>query len=177
MIKPYKNSKWITEFRTKYDQPDFLHVTLISGRYVEEGKVNELKSAVAEALSRVKIEEGDRKIIFNELAADSGTKSDDIFMINSAENKFVTNIQEELKIALCKYNNYLNPITKNYEDNFTPHITVARDFNVQKKEEMMKYFPADFVCEGEIESLAMPILNNATIEERMDLKNIVIFKL
>ena len=93
------------------------------------------------------------------------------------ENDFLVDLQKELKKVLKDYSTYVDDSTKEYEIDFKPHITIAINLDESTKEEAEKYFISDYECQGEMESLVLPIVKNTSIEERKDSNNLRIFKL
>lgn len=173
-IKP----EWFDEFVKEYNEySDFIHITLIQPRYFHESEVESLNNKVSEVLKRFTITEEDKKLHFNNLVIDQGSEMRYVFMVNSTENKFVNDLQRELMRALKGYDQYLKEITKEYENNFKPHITVADDLDEGKKKEAAKYFAGEYEIEGVIEALVLPTVKNTSFEERTNPNNLKLFKL
>lgn len=177
-VKLTKKPEWFDEFVKKYHEySDFIHITLIQPRYFNENEVENLNNKISEVLKKFTITEEDKKLYFDNLVIGKGSEMEYVFMVNSRENKFLNDIQKELKEALKDYNQYLKEITKEYENNFKPHITVADDLDEEKKKEAEKYFAGDYEIEGVIEGLILPTVKDASFGERTNPNNLKLFRL
>lgn len=177
-VKLTKKPEWFDEFVKKYfEYIDFMHVTLIQPRYFDESEVAILNNKISEVLEKFIITEEDKKLYFDNLVVDKGPEMDYVFMVNSQENKFVNNIQRELRAALKGYDQYLKEKTKKYENDFMPHITVTDSLDDERKKEAVKYFDGDYKIEGVIEGLVLPTVKDTSFEERTDPNNLKIFML
>ena len=169
--------EWFDEFIKKYFEPVDLHITLIQPRYVDEKQVDDLESRIIRTIKNISIREVDRKLFFGKLIVDKEPDGKYIFMLNAKENNFLINFQKELREALKTYDTYLEDFAKEYEIDFKPHITIATNLDEHTKEEAEKYFTSEYKCEGLVEALVLPIVRDTSIEERMDVNNLKVFKL
>ncbi|MEK9158149.1 MAG: 2'-5' RNA ligase family protein [Patescibacteria group bacterium] len=176
-IKLTEKPKWFDGFVEKYFEPVDLHITLIQPRYIKEEQISDLQARVEEVLRVFDIREDDKKISFDKLIIDKGSDSKYIFMLNTREGSFIGNFQKELKSALKDWDLFVDNVTKEYEINFKPHITIAVNLDGHMKEEAGKYFIEDYRFEGVLEELVLPLVKDQSLEERKNIDNQKIFKL
>lgn len=172
-----KKPDWFNEFLKKYFELVDLHVTLIQPRYIDEKEIDNLQSKITKIVENLSLREVDRNLYFGQLVIDKESDGKYIFMLNAKENNFLINFQKELRESLENYSEYVDASTKEYEINFKPHITIAVNLDVSTKEEAEKYFVSDYMCEGLIETLVLPIVKDTSIEERTNTNNLRIFQL
>ncbi|OGM98465.1 MAG: hypothetical protein A2915_00685 [Candidatus Yanofskybacteria bacterium RIFCSPLOWO2_01_FULL_41_34] len=170
-----KKPEWFDEFLNKYFEPVDLHITLIQPRYIDENRINDLQFSIIRIIENNRLI--DKKLVFDKVVVDKGSDGKYICMLIAQENDFLVDLQKELKKVLKDYSTYVDDSTKEYEIDFKPHITIAINLDESTKEEAEKYFISDYECQGEMESLVLPIVKNTSIEERKDSNNLRIFKL
>ena len=165
---------WFDDIRNKYSSTSILHITLIQPRYVKENEIQDLKDRVSSVLS--KGEFNDKKLIFTntELWWDE-KDSEYLLMSFIKENKSVLNLQGNLMEALKDFNNYCDESMKEYELNFKPHLTIANRISLDAKEEIAKLISENFVLDGSITDLVLPIVKDRSVEESEDPNNWIVF--
>jgi 2'-5' RNA ligase len=121
-------SKWLDEFRKKYDRPIPCHITLKNSTYLESG--NELE--VLELLKRISIDFKPIRLNFKKIRK-SETSSGWCLFLEVVEDKQVEYLRVFQKIIKEKFARFGNPIKiayVGYETNFNPHITIASRLNL-----------------------------------------------
>jgi 2'-5' RNA ligase len=158
--------EWFDELRKKYSSTSILHITLIQPRYVSENTIQDLKNKVAEVLNSNTFKAEDKKLFFDktELEWDEG---DDQYLVMSfiKKNKSVLKLQKNLMAALREFDEYCNEITKEYELNFRPHLTVADKIDSGSKEGVSARIPEMDSLEGNITDLVLAVVSEQTIAE------------
>ena len=154
---------WLDEFRKKYDKPYEFHITLKQPCYVEEDKIPELKEIVLNFINSSTISSKTIEIIFNEVVFDKDEEGTTIMI--KANNESLTQIQKNLCASLLDYTDYVKPKYKNYEENFVPHITIARNLSEAQEGEAIKYLQNGFLWGGEINSFVLSVVSENTPEE------------
>lgn len=172
-----KKPKWFDRFREKNDGWFELHITLIQHRYISDNQIERLKLKVESVLKQQKFIEKYNKLVFNKPIFKKNSDGKFIFMWFLEENNELTELQKKLKIALKSYGDYCEKITRKYEANFEPHITIVESIDANQKGKVEKYLSSDSVCEGVITDLTLLIVNDKSREERENPNNFTIFNL
>ena len=68
-------------------------------------------------------------------------------------------------------------IAEEYENNFNPHITIARDLDSKTLSKAIFEMKDDFACEGIIEEIVLVVVNKKSVKESLDPKNLTIYHL
>lgn len=99
--------KWFEGFRLKYDEDFDLHVTLIQPRYVNESKIDELKSKITVFLDRNMFTPQDKTINFNDLAYSQEQDGSYTFMLLAEKAPKLFELQASLMGLLKNLRNTL----------------------------------------------------------------------
>lgn len=166
---------WFDEFRSLYSPRSILHITLVQPRYIQENDIESVKEKVAQVLSEFVFTEDDKKIIFDATDIEKDADGDSSFLWFIQENKLIVNLQKRLVEELKNFSKYCNEVTKQYESNFKPHMTVTDA--IQNRAEVVELLSRDQKCAGVLTELALPIVKDKSIEETENPKNILLFKL
>ncbi len=168
---------WFDDFRNKYDEAYDLHITLIQPRYVDEAKMDELKSKVARFLDENKFILEDKKIEFNDLVCDQEQDSSYTFMLLAKNANKIYELQNGLKELLREFSKYVHKVTVEYEENFRPHITIGRNIKTDSLQETKLYFESGFSVKGILTDLVLPIVKDTSTEEIKNPNNLTIIDL
>lgn len=168
---------WFDEFRIKYDEPYDLHVTLIQPRYIEESEQGLLKFKLNKFLRENKLSDEEKYLIFDNFVCEKELDGKYTCMLMAQDNSGLINFQKQLREDLKIFNEYVDRITKEYEINFRPHITIGRNINKKNLEEAKSYFKSGYTTGALINELVLPIVKSNNIEEAQDPNNLTIYKL
>jgi 2'-5' RNA ligase len=69
------------------------------------------------------------------------------------------------------YPSYVTPESQEWEQNFKPHITIARDLSPKRYAAAKNDIGKDFHCTGIIRSVVLVVVENAVPEESNNPKN------
>lgn len=168
-----KKPEWLDGFREKYDKPYKYHVTLKQPCNIEDNEVEEAKVKFQELL-RAK---NPPPIIlkFEELISDK-SPSGNCIMINSHDSD-LNNFHAEIFEALSEYRDYLKPMYEQFEENFQPHITIARELDENVLDQALQEIPDDYFCEGVIREIVFVVIPEKTVELSNDPSNQTIYQL
>ncbi len=169
--------KWFDKFRKKNEGWFELHITLIQPRYITDEQIKDLKSRVKNTLAELELEEKDKKLIFNKPVFEELPDGKYLFMWLIEKNLWLMQLQKKLRAVLENYDNYCDEITKEYEEDFRPHITVVESIDANQKKEVERSFSSDFMFEGTVKDLVLPVVKNTSKEERENANNLTIFDL
>lgn len=166
--------KWFDDVRAKYSSNSILHITLIQPRHIDENRIDSIKEIVKDTLEQVSTTDQDKRIVFSktELEEDEG---DYILMSFFEENKFIRDLQKDLREKLEEFNDYCDDKTREYELNFRPHLTIGSHIDFQSKENISKLISEDNRLKGNIRDLVLAVVKEQTVDEAENPGNWVIF--
>ncbi len=167
VVKTDGKSERLKTFRKNYDELYELHVTLKQPVRINENEVNEVK----QIFSRLDKPNSRIDVIFNKIRGDGK-----VLMLDAEENRTLMDLQKRISGLLKPYNSYVDGDTEQYEIDFKPHITVARNIDEQVissvKEQLIKILPV----EAFIDSLTLAIVDHISPEESLNPNNLTEIK-
>ena len=170
-IKP----AWFDRVRGAHASRSILHITLIQPRYVDESQIGELKNRVDRVLSVLKYNAEDKKIFFDRTEIEKKEDGQYLFMWFIKRSKFIVDLLKKLVEELKIFNNYCNEVTKEYESNFRPHMTVAD--MITNETEIHELLLKDSACEGFSVDFVLPIVKDKSVEESENQNNFTVFNI
>ena len=163
VVKTDSKSSVLEMFRKKYDEPYELHVTFKQPVQIDEEKVDELK----QIFSRLDTPKSRVNIIFNKIRGD-----EKVLMLDAEENYILMDLQKGILELLSQYNSYVDADTEQYEVDFKPHITVARDIDERSiplvKQQLEKILPV----RAFIDSITLAVVDHISPEESLNPNNL-----
>jgi 2'-5' RNA ligase len=159
-----KKPDWLDKFRQKYDKSYDFHITLKQPCFIEEEKVPGLRQQVSSFFNSTHTQNHKIEIIFDDVLTDKGDDGVTV-MVRAQNNPALVSLQKDLRSFLKDYDNYVKPKYKSYEENFEPHITIARNLSEDQFGEALMFLNGNIQCEGEISRIILSILNEITPEE------------
>ncbi len=163
--------EWFDEFRSKYDEPLELHVTLIQPRYIAEEKVDDISASLATFLDKEKMSSINKMISFDQLVYEQEHDGTYTLMLIAQMADELHNFQKKLRDTLREFTEYVDKATIEYEKNFRPHITIARNIHSTYLPEVLAHFQSDFLVKGVLTKLVLPIVKDTSVEERKNPSN------
>lgn len=160
--------KWLEEFRKEYDKPYPYHVTLKNETELKEGDIQALKKKVAEILKGYNSKDLD--LVFDRVNVNETSKGHCI-MVAACDGGQVKKLQAEIVSKLNVFGDISSEDHKRFEENFDPHITIARHLTDRQLLQAEKDLPNKVRFEIEPEKLVLSIVNEPVIEERLKEKN------
>ena len=156
-VELIKKPEWLDDFRAKYDEPFEPHITLKQPAFIEESEAEEiderLKVVLADYTSPLTIR-------FDKLHPDPGSSDNACIMIDSDKNGGIADLQKKIAKALASYSNYYKPYYREYEINFQPHITIARDLDKPRYQEALQTLDRDYSCVGQVNEIKLIVVQN-----------------
>jgi 2'-5' RNA ligase len=175
-VKLLKKPDWLEDFRMKYDEPYDFHITLKQACFINEKQIPLIKEKLKKVFSNFSVPNYRINLIFDKKVVDDKIKDDACIMLFT-ENKEIRNLQKVIKSSLSDYKNYYEPKLEEYENNFNPHISIARDLNSKTLSKAISEIKDDFICEGMIEEIVLVIVNKKSVKESLDPKNLTIYRI
>ena len=136
-----KKPEWLDGFRNKYNYPYTYHVTLKQPTYIQEEEIVNIKNILASLFSELKFPEHKIDIVFDKVIIDTP------IMIVATDKEKVAILQGMIVKALESYNNLVKPESKEWEDDFKPHITIIDDLYAEKLEQAKLDIKEEVRCE------------------------------
>lgn len=160
--------KWLEEFRKEYDQPYPYHVTLKNETELKKEDVQVLKKKVAKILKGYNSKE--LGLVFNQVKINKTSRGHCI-MIMGHDDGLMRKLQVEIVSKLNVFGEVYSKEHEIFEENFDPHITIARHLTDRQLLQAEKDLPKEIRFEIEPEKLVLSIVNELAIQERLKEEN------
>ncbi len=164
-VKP----KWLDALREKYSSSSILHITLVQPRYIDENKIDEVKIRIIKVLEQINFHPEDKNLKFDMTEISKEEEGKYLFLWFIKSNNSIAKLQNTLIEELKDFDHYCDPVTKEYEVNFRPHMTVADCLENGAKVENL--LAEDNHCEAIIVDLVMPVVKDRSRGESEDVRN------
>ena len=165
---------WLDDFRSRYDEPYPYHVTLKMPCDIKEAQVSEIKNLLSKLFSKPG---NSIELTFNSLRIDDETSDDVCIMIDAEKNDKIIQLQKDVLRTLSKYNQYHKEKYQEYEKDFKPHITIARNLDEHSYAMASTELKQDFRCKGIITEVVLGIVDNLNATEANNPKNQTIYSI
>lgn len=172
-----RKPEWFDGFRAQYDEPYPLHVTLKQPSLVEDGDVETLKKGVADFFAGWEKLEAPIGITFDRMSVSVRSREDICVMIDATDTGPLGTMQAGIVARLGTRYPYRKEEYRQYEQNFHPHVTIARDLTEQEYGGAAKVWTPDFDCEGLVKSCTLVIVPELNAEEANKAENRTTFVL
>lgn len=155
--------EWLDSFFAKYNKEKYdFHVTLKQPCIIEPDQIGQIKELISKYFS----EKNPQTInmVFNKLAAEATEEElasgKSVIMIEAEKNNEILALQKDLLQIFSGYRNFLSEETKEYEENFKPHITIAKDLDKEAFQSAKTDLQADYVCEAKLTRVILIFVHN-----------------
>lgn len=172
-----RKPEWFDGFRARYDEPYPLHVTLKQPSRVEEADVEGLKKEVADFFAPLKKAETPLRIRFDRMNVSIRSHQDICVMLEATESGALPDLHAGIVAKLGTRYPYRKEEYRGYEEDFHPHVTIARDLTEQEYGGAAKVWTPDFDCEGIVKSCTLVIVPELNAEEANRVENRTTFVL
>jgi len=167
---------WLDEYRDKYDQHFDFHVTLKQPCYINASQMPDIKNKLSTFFDELKLADSEIQLVFEKLITDNSDPADGVIMIE-AQNPAIFNLQKGIVLALSDYKQYLEPVSKEWEENFRPHLTIAYNLDSEKFGKAKKELPQDYVCRGVIREVELAIKEPKGADNTKADREVVVYRL
>ena len=160
-IELSKKPEWLDAFRSKYGDLRYdYHVTLKQPWVISEKQIPEIREKLSSFFGQASVHP--MHLTFNTivLASTKVDQADGCIMIKSEDNEQINKLQENIVGVLSIYKEYVEPESKEYEEQFMPHITIAWNLDAEKFKLAEKELKQDYFCEGEVTKVILSIIRN-----------------
>jgi 2'-5' RNA ligase len=162
---------WLDGFRIKYDEPFNYHLTLKYATFIKKNDLPKLKEAVkslAKASKPMTLEFD--QYFFNK------TETGNLIMVVAKYNKDLFRLHKMVVSELGEFGETWKPYYKDFESNFKPHISIARNlsdgvFQIAKGE-----LKEQIYCKAKISNLALRVVDeNFSVDDFNDPQNLTCY--
>ena len=154
-----KKPEWLDAFRIKYGYPYTYHITLKQPTYIQEEEIINVKNILAGLFSELNFPEHKIGVVFDKIVIDTP------IMIAATDKENIAILQDKIVKALGDYNNLVKPESKNFEEDFKPHITITDDLDAEKLEQAKFDIGEDIRCDAVIEEIVLTVAQDMTSAE------------
>lgn len=169
--------EWFDEFWQKFENQYPPHITLVQPRYIEEEKIDELKSKIKIFLDKKNISGSISEISFGVPIVSKGDDGLYTLMLPVVNTEKINLLQKDLVDSLVEYGNYVKLEHKKYEENFMPHMTMVVDLSEENLSKTMEYFSDGLEMRAKVTKLILPVVKDTSTEEANDPQNLTTFNL
>ncbi|MFA6422354.1 MAG: 2'-5' RNA ligase family protein [Candidatus Buchananbacteria bacterium] len=162
---------WLHDFRLKYDLPYDYHITLKTTTNFEYDNFEKLNIE----LKNISNSYQSFEIIFDKLFIAHALHGWCI-MIKAQYNKKIIELQKEIVTKFSKYGSHITKKEEDFENDFNPHITIARHLSSKQLEKAKDELKNNLICEATIDSLILTTMEKDIFEELSDPNNRIIYK-
>lgn len=147
---------WLDNFREQYDDNHPYHVTLKNSTYLRTGSEEELKEKLQKVLVMYKQFTLSFKNVFHSL-----TKRGECIMISVELNSqidYLVQLQKEIRSEFSNYGEHIKPAFRQYEEDFTPHLTIGRHLDSEMFAKAWKEIEShqdDTLCKAKIDRILL----------------------
>jgi len=167
-----KKPEWFDDFILKYN-PWGLHVTLKQACFIEDEEIENLKEKVSQFFSQPRIQRKSIDITFDEVL--TGTQAQHAIIVIARHADELIALQKDLYVALSEYKKYVDPMSKEYEENFKPHITISYGIPNIEYAQALELLKGGCHCEGVIQEIVLSTVKEITLEEAKNPANKTIY--
>ena len=153
-----KKPLWLDSFRKLYDEPYDYHITLKYTTLIENKETAKLKretQVIADESNPLVVEFND--YFFNK------TSTGNLIMIAARHNENLFVLQEKVVTRLKKFGETIKPYYQGFEDNFQPHITIARKLSDKKMLAAKDQLREPILCQTKITQLSLKIMDQTDL--------------
>ena len=170
---------WLKGFREKYDEPFEFHLTLKQSVYIDQDQLSDVKSRVCSVFKGSSVPSHVIKVTFDELVLDQHDQRDGlgwVYLFSKSGSEVLNDLQVRIRNALQAFDDYVYTESKEYEENFKPHITIARGLNNKSFDEAIRVLGEDYRCEGMIKQIILSCVEKITVDESLKKENLTVLE-
>jgi 2'-5' RNA ligase len=168
---------WLEQFRSRYDLPYPLHMTLKQHCFIANEETGDVKNILARILAGADATNMQIGIEFRRLLVDDKLYGHGCIMIGADDNPQLNLLRQSIVTALGSYRSYLKPQGQEYERDFKPHITIGRRLSPEQLKQALTELPSDISLAGVIEKIVLSIIDEVNPAQVNDPKNQTIYGL
>jgi 2'-5' RNA ligase len=148
-----KKPSWLDSFREVYDEPFDYHITLKYATYIENKETERLR----EKTKRIADETIPLVVLFDNYFFDK-TTTGNLIMIAAQPNEELYILQEKVVSRLTVFGKNIKPYYQGFEEDFKPHITIARKLTENRFLEAKEQIRKPILCQTRITDLSLTIV-------------------
>lgn len=163
---------WLSDFRKKYDKPYSPHLTLKNSSYLQQGDASDLESILATIVKKYQ----SMKIVFSEYSF-ATTVNGHVIMVLADRNELLIALQKEVRESCAHFGEHTRTDFKEYETNFKPHLTIARELNDKQFAEAKDELSERIACQTTLRDVTLMVYDSLEAQKRMDAPMKKVFQL
>jgi 2'-5' RNA ligase len=153
-FKLEEKPSWLDGFRMKYDGPFNYHLTLKYPTLIKQNDLPKLGSevkSIAQASKPMTL--AFDQYIFNK------TETGNLIMVLAKHHKDLLRLQKMVVRKLRTYGETWKPYYNDFENNFKPHITIARNLSDDDFQKAKRALEEQIYCQAKITRLALRVVD------------------
>lgn len=175
-IELTQKPEWLDDFRVRYNAAHDYHVTLKQPTYIEEYDVQKIQENLSQLVHNAVIPEGGIRLTFDSVVTDIDPEGKSTIMINAQKNELIETLQKQIVAAFKNYDHLYNPASRNWEENFQPHITIGDGLdNGQLKVALAEL--ENVLCVGIIQNIVLSVVKDMSLDEINDPVNKTVYEI
>jgi len=162
----------MANFRKKYDDPVQYHISLKLPTYIDDVNLAKLKKITNETAKTSNSFAVDfDKYFFNK------TSTGNLIMISARHNNNLINLQKEIVKRTKGFGKTIKPYYEDFENNFKPHITIARKLDDEDFLEAKSKIEKQIHCRANIDKLRLHIMKRTNGVDKFQDESSLYYKL
>lgn len=162
---------WLRIFRKKYDDPIGYHISLKLPTYIKNNNLPKLEEISRNTAGTSKIFNVEfNKYFFNK------TSTGNLIMISARENSELSNLQKEIVKKTKDFGKTIKPYYEEFENNFHPHITIARKLNDDKFSEAKSKLEKPISLHTRIDKLRLHMMNKVSDADELEDESVIFYE-
>lgn len=153
---------WLEPFYAKHNSSPAYHVTLKQSCFLEESDIKDVKDKLSTFFRSFVVPEHAITLTFDHLVMNAEIDSQNTIMLQAEHNPVIHQLQQGILSTLEAYKDYVYQESKEWEENFNPHITLAADLSPTEYTSAQKELGPDHLCKGVIHDVALIIVDKMT---------------
>lgn len=156
---------WLEDFKKRFHCPWDWHVTLKQPCFIEEEDVQIVKDRFADFVKQEQMRK--KRLCFDEIY--SSTEGDSrTIMLRMSLHPELHLFQKHLCEYLSDFTHYVSPEMQNYEEHFSPHVTIGETTTEAEYKDAMGYLSHGARCLSVTDSLVLSIVSDMSFEATLE---------
>jgi 2'-5' RNA ligase len=153
---------WLADFRKKYDKQYVPHVTLKNLSYITAEQIPELEIVLQGITKKYE----PMAITFSAYSF-STTKNGHVIMALAEKNDELFALQKDVRESCAHFGEHTRTDFKEYETNFTPHLTIGRELTDEQFAEAKHALSEQIECRATLSTVSLIVYDSLAVQERM----------
>lgn len=156
---------WLEDFKKRFHCPWDWHVTLKQPCFIEEEEVQIVKDRLADFVQQKQMLR--QKLCFDEVYS-SAEGTNHTIMLRMSHHPALHLFQKHLCEYLSDFTRYVSPEMKNYEEHFSPHVTIGETTTEEEYKDAMDYLSSEVRCVSVTDTLVLSVVSDMSFEATLE---------